>query len=192
MENLGNFNMCDVVCCVAIVIAVLYGISSGIISMVKPILSVIIARTISSVVRGALKVSDISDTISQMAADKTGLAKESVLIQMGTSMVADTIISVLSFIICYIIIRIVLSIVFSTLRFPRYSIGFKLDKVLGGVAGFVIVSFFIYYISIGASALSYIGFSSADTLSQGFSNSIVTSKLVFLFGQILKDFGNPS
>lgn len=178
---LSNFNVYDIICGGAIVIGIMYGLSHGILSMIKPLLSVIIARTLSSAIRNALKVSDIASTINQAAAEKTGLPADMELIQMGSNMVADAVISVLAFVISYIIIRITLSLVFSAFRFPRFSAAYKLDRVAGAVVGFVIVGFFIYYIGIGAAALGHLGFTSASSMAEGISNSIVASKIVSLF-----------
>ena len=182
MESmLNNFNVYDIVCGGAVIIGVLYGLSSGILSMIKPLISVIIARAISGTVRGMLSMSDLTTTINQAAADKTGLPADMKIIQLGSSMVADAVISVLAFVLSYIIIRIVLSMVFSMLRCSRFGIAYKLNQTAGAVVGFIVVGIFIYYIAIGATALAQMGFGCAKDMAEGLSNSLVARGIIHLF-----------
>jgi len=68
---LSNFNVYDIVCGGAVIVGILYGLSNGIFSMIKPLLSIIIARTLSGTISNFLKTSNIADTINQIAAEKT-------------------------------------------------------------------------------------------------------------------------
>jgi len=178
---LSNFNVYDIVCGGAVIVGILYGLSNGIFSMIKPLLSIIIARTLSGTISNFLKTSNIADTINQIAAEKTGMPGDMKLIQLGSSMVADAVINVLAFVLSYIAIRFVLSLVFAALKIPRFSIAYKLDRAAGAIVGFVVVGFFIYYIGIGATALGKLGFTNAYSVAEGLSNSMVFNKIMSIF-----------
>lgn len=183
------FSTYDIVCGVILVIAVLYGLSKGFINMLKPIISIVIARLISGYVRSIMSAGSIATIIAKMAAEKTGLPDDYKVIQMGASLVSETIISVLAFVISYILIRLVITIVFSSLKFVKRGSIFRCDRVVGGLIGFVVVSVFFYYANRGLSALVYLGFIELSEIRDGFSTSLVSRIII---GMTKKVFENIS
>lgn len=187
MNFLFSFTKYDIFFCAIIAIAILYGMARGLLAMLKPIIAVIVARFLSSYIRGLLSSQEIADVLSNIASEKTGISSDYQIMQMGSTLVSETIISVLSFVISYIIIRVVLTILFSALRIRRRGILFKCDRLAGGLLSFAVICLFIYYVGIGSTALAHIGFTSAAELSDGIANSFVPSRIVSLTGTVLND-----
>lgn len=174
-------------CLIIILIAVLYGMGKGLISMLKPIISLVIARALSGAVRAYMSSSNIPDVLLKYAYERSSIPKDYKLVQMGYELVSESIISVISFLLTYIMIRVILSIIFSALGICKRGAIYKIDRFAGAAISLVVVCFFIYYLTIGSTALANLGFTSVANLSNGLNDSIIPNKIVFIMGSLLHD-----
>lgn len=186
MEFLDNLNNYDIVCGILVILAFLYGAAKGLLSMLEPFIAIVLAKISSVFIKEAINATELASDLANIASEKTGISTEYEIMQMSSAMVAETLISVGSFLIAYILIRTLISIFFTSLR-DKKGLLFTGDKLVGAVLSLVIVCVGIYVAGIGSAALAQMGVKSVAEFSQGMTTSLVPGKIIFYTGTVLND-----
>ena len=186
MEFLDSLNNYDIVCGILVILAFVYGAAKGLLSMLEPFIAIVLAKISSVFIKQAINATELASDLANIASEKTGISTEYEIMQMSSAMVAETLISVGSFLIAYILIRTLISIFFTSLK-DKKGLLFTGDKLVGAVISLVIVCVGIYVAGIGSAALAQMGVKSVAEFSQGMTTSLVPSKIIFYTGTVLND-----